>query len=80
MCAKSHTGFMISVSDCPMVCISTLQTEMALATMEVEIIALAHCCHELFPVMDIMSEVGNVVGLVRNDMVLIHVLIHKDNA
>ena len=48
--------------------------------MEAEIIALTHCCHELFPVMDIVSESGNAVGLETEDMVLMHVLIHEDNA
>ena len=48
--------------------------------MGVEINALVYCCRELLPVMDIVSEVGNVVGLVTNYMVLMHVLIHEDNA
>ena len=63
-----------------MLWVSKLQTKMALLMMEAEIIVLAHCCQELFPVMDIVSEVGNVVGLVTKDMVSMHVLIHKDNA
>jgi hypothetical protein len=79
-CAKSRTGFLISVSDCPMVWVSKLQTETALSTMEVEIIALAHCCRELFPVVDIVSEVGDVVGLDTKDLVSMHVSIHEDNA
>jgi hypothetical protein len=79
-CAKSRTGFLILVSDCPMVWVSKLQTETALSTMEAEIIALAHCCRELFPVMDIVSEVGKVVGLETEDLVSMHVSIHEDNA
>ena len=43
-CAKSHTGFLITVSDCPMVWVSKLQTETALSTMEAEVNVLAHCC------------------------------------
>lgn len=48
--------------------------------MEAEIIALAHCCRELFPVVDIVSEVGEVVGLETKDLVSMHVSIHEDNA
>ena len=59
MCKESHR-VLISVSDYLMVWVSKLQT--ALSMMESEIIALVHCCHELFPVMNIVSEVGNVVG------------------
>ena len=80
VCAKSRTVFLISVSDCLMVWVSKLQTETAFSTMEAEIIALAHGCRELFPVIDIVSEVGNVVGLVSKDMVLMHESIHEDNA
>jgi hypothetical protein len=60
-CAKSRTGFLISVSDCPMVWVSKLQSETALSTMEAEIIALAHCCRELFPVIDIVTEVQGLL-------------------
>ncbi|KAL7476828.1 hypothetical protein ACHAW6_002664 [Cyclotella cf. meneghiniana] len=63
-----------------MVWVSKLKTEMALSTMEVEIIALVHCCHELFPVMDIVSEVGNTVGFTTKDMASMHVSIHEDKA
>jgi hypothetical protein len=48
--------------------------------MEVEIIALAHCCRELFPVVDIVLEVGKVVGLTTEDLVSLHVSIHEANA
>jgi hypothetical protein len=48
--------------------------------MEAEIIALEHCCRELFPVVDIVSKVGKAVGLATEDMVSMHVSIHEDNA
>jgi hypothetical protein len=48
--------------------------------MEAEIIALAHCCRELFPVIDIVKEIGDVVGLKTKDLVSMHVSIHEDNA
>jgi len=79
-CAKSRTGFLITVSDCPMVWISKLQTETALSTMEAEINALAHCCRELFPVIDIVEEIGKTVGLETKDMISMHVSVHEDNA
>lgn len=43
-CAKSRSGFLITVSDCPIVWVSKLQTETALSTMETEINALGDCC------------------------------------
>jgi hypothetical protein len=79
-CAKSRTGFVITVSDCPMVWVSKLQTETALSTMEAEIIALAHCCRELFPVMDIVKEMGDALNLPTKEMSTMYVSIHEDNA
>jgi hypothetical protein len=79
-CVKSRTGFLITVSDCPMAWVSKLQTETAMSTMETEIIALAHCCRELCPVCDIIKEVCEVVGLKTDEMSSMHVSVHEDNA
>ena len=57
-CVKSRTGFVINVADCLVVWVSKLQTEPAFSTMESEIVALAHSCKELFPIMDAVKEVG----------------------
>eukprot|EP00956_Cyclotella_meneghiniana_P021875 scaffold40516_cov93-Cyclotella_meneghiniana.AAC.5 len=78
--SKSRTGFLITVSDCPMVWVSKLQTETALSTMETEVNALAHCCRDLFPVIDIVSEIRKTVGLETDDVATMHVSIHEDNA
>jgi len=80
ICAKSRTGFVIKVANCPILWQSKLQTETALSTMEAEIIALAHSCRELFPVMDLVHEMGSVVGLPTEDLTTMHVSIHEDNA
>ena len=48
--------------------------------MEAEIVALVHCCWELFPVCDIVKEIGQTVGLETKDMTSMHVSIHEDNA
>ena len=79
-CSKSRTGFLISLSECPVLWISKLQRTTALSTMEAEINALAHCCRELFPVMDMVGEIGKVVGLPTKDMTKMHVSVHEDNS
>jgi hypothetical protein len=63
-----------------MVWVSKLQTETALSTMEAEIIELAHCCLKVFPVIDIVKELGVVVGMETDKLVSMHVSIHEDNA
>jgi hypothetical protein len=48
--------------------------------MEAEIMSLAHCCRELFPVMDIVAGIGEVVRMETKELVSMHVSIHEDNA
>ena len=47
--------------------------------MEAEIIALVHCCWELFPVINIVAEIGEVVGMEIKELVSMHISIHEDN-
>ena len=78
-CVKSRTGFVITVANCPVLWQSKLQTETALSTMEAEVVALAHSCRELFPIMDMVSMLGEKVGLPVSDATM-NVSIHEDNA
>ena len=78
-CVKSRTGFVITFADCPVFWQSKLQTETALSTMEAEIIALAHSCRELFPIIDLTKLLGGAVGLPIGDTTM-NVSIHEDNA
>eukprot|EP00804_Cyclotella_cryptica_P025289 CCRYP_010373-RB/>CCRYP_010373-RB protein AED:0.34 eAED:0.34 QI:0/-1/0/1/-1/0/1/0/497 len=78
-CVKSRTGFVITVANCPVLWQSKLQTETALSTMEAEIVALAHSCRELFPIMDMVTLLGTKVGLPLKETTM-NVSIHEDNA
>ena len=48
--------------------------------MEAEVIALAACCRELMPILDIVEEIGEAVGLGQSKRPRMHVRIHEDNA
>ena len=48
--------------------------------MESETTVLAHSCRELFPIMDLVKEVGAIVGLPTKDLTTMHITIHEDNA
>ncbi len=61
VCVKSRTGNVIIVANCPIIWQSKLQSETALATMEADIVALAHSCCELFPIMDGVSIMGKAI-------------------
>ena len=66
-------------ANCPIMWQSKLQSETALSTMDAEIIALAHCCCKLFPIMDGVSIMGKAIGLPVGNTT-IQVSIHEDNA
>ena len=66
-------------ADCPVMWVSKLQTETALSTMEAETNALAHCCRELFPIIDISKSLGQAVGL-QIGVPTMKVSVHEDNA
>ncbi len=51
LCMKSRTGYVIMVANCPIMW-QSLQSETALSTTEAEIVALAHSCCNLFPIMN----------------------------
>ena len=71
---------MINVANCSVLRKSSLQTETATSTMEAEVIALAACCRELMPILDIVEEIGEAVGLGQSMGPRMHVRIHEDNA
>ena len=48
--------------------------------MQAEVIALAGCCRELMPIIDMVDEVGTAVGLTHSEKTQLHVCIHEDNA
>ncbi len=55
-----------------------LQTQTALSTVEAEVIALAACMRELFPIMDMVQSLAVAVGIPAGD-VNMRVSVHEDN-
>ena len=47
--------------------------------MEAEVIVLAHICRQLLPTIDMVTYLGDAVGLPK-DLTTMHVSIHEDNA
>lgn len=79
-CTRSRTGFTITVADCPVFWQSKLQTETALSTMEAEVVAFVSCCRELCPILDLVDQIGDAVGLQQEEMCKMHCKVHEDNA
>lgn len=62
-CTFNRNGFTIAVAYCPVFWQSKLQTETALSTIEAEVLAFVACCRELFPILDLVDQIGDAVGL-----------------
>ena len=78
-CVRSRTGYVITLSDCPVVWVSKLQSAIALSTMEAEYIALSQSCKDLFPIMDLLSELSDILSLHADLSPHLHIQIHEDN-
>ena len=78
-CVKSRSGFVITFADVPILWQSKLQTETALSTMEAEIIALAACCRELFPIIDMVEALTTSVHLPIGETTM-NLSVHEDNS
>ena len=48
--------------------------------MEEEYVALSSACKDLFPVMDVLSDIAGDLSILSSDSAKIHVRVHEDNA
>ena len=64
-CAKSCTGYITAVDDCPVLWQSKLQTKTTLSNMEAKIVALAHSCRDLFPIIGMVALMSSAIGLLN---------------
>jgi hypothetical protein len=78
-CIRSRTGYVICLSDCPVLWVSKLQSEILLSTMEAEYVSLSTSCRDLFPIIDLTKEICSSLSLQLDDIVNMHVKIHEDN-
>lgn len=78
-CVRSRTGYIITAFGCPILWKSRLQTEIALSTMEAEYVALSTACKDLFPIVTMIKEVAQSVGISVKTIANMHIKIHEDN-
>ena len=61
--ARSRTGYIVKLSNCPLVWKSHLQTEVALSTLEAEYSALSQALRTLLPLKRILTGVADLIRL-----------------
>ena len=67
------------MADCPVLSQSKLQNKAALSTVKTEVIALAHSCRRLLPIMDMIAVLEEAVGLPKG-LTTMHLSIYEDSA
>ena len=53
---KSRTGYVITLANCPLLCVSKLQTEIALSVCEAEFVTLSQLFRSLIPTKQLLQE------------------------
>jgi hypothetical protein len=77
--AKSRTGFIICISNCPVIWSSKLQSSIALSTMEAEYNALSSAMRELLPLRTVVTTVAKAVGINEDVLATFRTTVHEDN-
>jgi hypothetical protein len=79
-CVKSRTGFVICLSNCPVVWISKLQREIALSTMEAEYNALSIAMRSVLPFQSLVNSVTKGIGMTNDLLTSFKTTVWEDNA
>ena len=78
-CVKSRTGFIISLSTCPVVWVSKLQHEISLSTMESEYVALSLSMKSVLPYIRTLRTISRGIGISIDDKSLFRTTLWEDN-
>jgi hypothetical protein len=78
--AKSRTGFVICIANCPVIWTSKLQSSIALSTMEAEYNALSTAMRDLLPFRNVVTTVARSVGLNDEIVSSFKTTVHEDNS
>ena len=79
-CVKSRTGFVICLSNCPVIWISKLQNEIAFSMMEAEYNALSYAMRSVLPFKGMVQAVAHAVGLSNQQSTTFKTSVWEDNA
>ena len=79
ICAKSRTGYVLFLADCPLMWVSKLQTEIASSTMEAEYIALSQSMRDLIPVRRLLQLICDMILPEQIQNARMHSSVFEDN-
>ena len=79
ICAKSRTGYVLLLADCPLMWVSKLQSEIASSTMESEYIALSQAMRDLIPIRRLLQLICDTVLLSQSNNARMYSSVFEDN-
>jgi hypothetical protein len=79
-CVKSRTGFVICLSNCPVIWNSKLQQEIALSTMEAEYNALSLAMRSVLPFQNLAHSATKGIRLDSDNVAFFRTTVWEDNA
>ena len=80
ICAKSRTGYVIFLANCPLMWVSKMQSEIASSTMESEYIALSQSMRDLIPVRRLLQLICDTVLTDQKENANIYSSVFEDNS
>jgi len=78
--AKSRTGFVITLADCPIYWTSKLQTQIALSTTEAEYMSLSQALRDMIPIMNLLREIKDRGLPIASAVPRVHCKAFEDNS
>ena len=79
ICAKSWTGFVITLANFSLQWVSKLQTKITLSTLHAEYVALLQSLNDLLPLQDLVNEVVDVLKLPYHLSIVTKNTVFEDN-
>jgi hypothetical protein len=79
LCAKSRTGYVLLLADCPLIWVSKLQSEIASSTMESEYIALSQAMKDLIPIRRLLQLICDTILPNQSNNARMYSSVFEDN-
>lgn len=80
VCAKSRTGYVIMLANCPLVWTSKLQTTIALSTQNAEYVALSQSLRDLVPIREMLLDLAGTLNIGTDIPITTQSKAFEDNA
>ena len=79
-CMKSQTGFVMCISNCPIIWMSHLQCKITTSTQEAEYNALSLAMHSMLPFQELVKSIALAIDMPQDWKTTFKMMVWEDNA